>query len=420
MRPTRPFAACAIVALTVACSDAPSSPKEASPKEITTLPRTLTVGEQRVVSAANAFAPTLLGAINRTQRSDNVFVSPLSASMALGMTMNGAAGTTFDEMRTTLGFGTMERADIIRSYRDLIALLRGLDARVDFRIANSIWYRDTFSAAIEPTFLSEAKQYFDAGGAALDFNSPSALTTINGWVKQSTNGKIEKIIDSISSEIVMLLINAIYFKGDWRNAFDRTLTKSAPFTTLDGAKISVPMMARSGSARLGRLDGRVVVELGYGGDAFVMDVVLPRDGENVNALVESLTPTAWTTAMSTLAPADVDLTMPKFKLEWEKKLNNELSAMGMPTAFLERRADFTRLSSSRGRELYISYVKQKTFVDVNEVGTEAAAVTAVGVGITSVPVRTVVRVDRPFLFVIRERLSGTILFMGKIVRPTSG
>jgi len=168
-------------------------------------------------------------------------------------------------MRTTLGFATMERTEMIESYRTLILLLRNLDPKVDCRIANSIWYRDTFGSSITPAFLAEAKHYFDAGGAALDFTSPTAVTTINTWVKERTNGKIEKMVDNISAEIVMILINAVYFKGDWRDAFDIKLTKNGLFTALDGAKLSVPMMSRVGKMRLGRPDGRTMVELPYGG-----------------------------------------------------------------------------------------------------------------------------------------------------------
>ncbi|MEO6444874.1 MAG: serpin family protein [Gemmatimonadaceae bacterium] len=416
MRLMRSCLALTVLGIMAACSGEPTPPN-GPPQQINALPRSLSSGETRVIAAANRFAPSLFAAINKEQRAVNVFVSPLSASMALGMLFNGASGTTMDEMRTTLGFGAMERAEIMSSYRDVIALLRSVDSKVEFRIANSVWYDNRFAPAIEASFLSDAKQYFDAGSAGLDFANPAAVATINGWVKQSTNGKIESIVDNIASEIVMLLINAIYFKGDWRDAFETARTKPGPFTTLDGSQVSAPMMSRSGSMRLGSMDGRQMVELGYGGDAFVMDLVLPRAGEDVNSMVESLTPNSWSAAVASLAPNLVDLVMPRFKLQWEKTLNGELSSMGMPTAFLEGRADFTRVSSSRGRDLYISFVKQKTFVDVNEAGTEASAVTGVGVGVTSAPIRTAVTFDRPFFFVIRERLSGTILFMGKIIRP---
>lgn len=419
MRVRRPLLL--LLAVVAGCQSSPSSPGQgAPPPKISALPRTLTAGEQGIVAAGNAFGPTLLARVNATRGADNVFISPLSASMALGMVLNGAAGATYDEMRAALGFGSMTRPEIIAAYRDLISLLRGLDPKVDFRIANSVWYRDSFSPAVAPVFLSEAKEYFDATTAGLDFARPAAVQTINDWVKARTNGKIDSIIDSISQEIVMLLVNAIYFKGDWREGFDKSKTANAPFTTGSGSQVSVPMMHRTDTMRVGQFDGRTVVDLGYGGDAFSMTIVLPRAGESVNALVANLTPALWSSAVSSLAPGDVELSMPRFALKWEAELNDALKAMGMPTAFVAGGADFTRLSPTMGRELYISYVKQKTYVDVNEVGTEAAAVTGVGIGITSVPLRTVVNVNRPFVFAIRERLSGTILFLGKVVAPTSG
>ena len=383
---------------------------------ITELPRSLTADEVAVVGASNRFGGELLAALSLSDPDSNLFISPLSATMALGMTMNGAAGTTFDEMRATLGFpATMTRSEINRSYRDLIALLRGMDRKVDFRIANSIWYRDTFGPSIAPDFLSEARDYFDARSAGLDFGAPTAVTTINGWAKEATNGRIEEVMKSIDRHLVMFLMNAIYFKGDWRDAFDRSATRPVPFTPRTGAPRDVPMMHREGNARATVLDGRVIADLGYGGDAFSMTVVLPRPGEDVNAMITTLGSSFWS-SLPELRTQKVSLSLPKFTLRWEKKLNEELKQMGMPTAFLDGGADFTRLSPSQGRALFISFVKQNTFVEVNEVGTEAAAVTTVGTGVTSAPLVLDVRVDRPFVFLLRERLSGTVLFIGKIVR----
>ena len=387
------------------------------PALITALPRELTASEVAVIAASNRFGGELLSALSRADPDGNIFISPLSASFALGMTMNGAAGTTLDEMRATLSFpASMTGSQVNASYRDLIALLRGLDRQVDFRIANSIWYRDTFGPMIAPAFFSEASEYFDARSAGLDFAAPSAVTAINTWAKEATNGRIEKVLESIDDEMVMFLINAIYFKGDWREGFERGDTRLEPFTPRTGAPQDVPMMHRGGEARAGVVDGRIIADLGYGGDAFSMTVVLPRPGEDVNAMIESVGTEFWG-SLPVLRTSKVLLTLPKFTLRWEKKLNEELKQMGMPTAFVAGEADFTRLSPSAGRELFISFVKQNTFVDVNEVGTEAAAVTTVGIGITSAPSALEVRVDRPFVFVLRERLSGTVLFVGKIVRP---
>ncbi len=406
------------LALFGACQSA-TAPSDGTPALIV-LPRALSAGEQGLIAAANRFAPALLTQVNATRARENVFISPLSASMALSMTLNGAAGTTYDEMRTALGFGAMSRESIGASYRDLITLLRGLDPKVDLQIANAIWYEKRFGPSVAPSFLAEATQYFDATSSALDFASPASVKSINDWVALQTKGKITTIVDNLSPELVMLLVNAIYFKGDWRDAFDKAKTTSAPFTTEAGRIASVPTMFRSGTMRVGVSDGRTVVDLGYGGDAFSMTILLPRDGESVNTLVSSLTDATWSAAVASLAAGEVDLSMPRFTLAWEAMLTEPLKTMGMRAAFVPGGADFTRLSPTVGRDLYISFVKQKTYVNVNEVGTEAAAVTAVGIGITSFPVRRVVRVDRPFVFAIRERLTGTTLFMGKIVDPPPG
>lgn len=411
MRLTRLFALCFTVVAACADSTGPS----AQPSLITALPRQLSGAEQAIVSATPQFGFGLFRAVNRTFADSNVFISPLSASMALGMTLNGAAGATYDEMRTSLGLPDRPLAELNGGYRALIDLLRSIDKTVDFRIANSIWYRSTFGSAIAPVFLADTKASFDAQVSALDFKSPSAPATINTWVKSSTNGKIDKIIDRIPDNMVMYLINAIYFKGAWRDPFDPKQTANAGFVAPGGQRLQVPTMTRKGKYRAALVGGTQVVELPYGGDAFVMTIAMPAEGTSINTFVSDLTPTSWQTLTATLGASSNDLYLPKFKLEWSDKLNDELQAMGMRQPFVEGGADFTRLSPSIGRDLFISEVKQKTFVDVNEEGTEAAAVTSVGIGVTSLPVA--IRIDRPFVFAIRERLTGTLLFLGKIVKP---
>jgi serpin B len=417
MRPSRLTPLLLPALLLSACEGLLGNQGSAEPPLITALSRELTTSEVAVIDASNRFGGELFAVLSRAEPGENLFISPLSASMALGMTMNGAAGTTFDEMRATLGFPeAMTALEINRSYRDLIALLRGTDRRVDFRIANAIWYRDTFGPAIAPSFLSEARDYFDARADGLDFGAPSAITTINGWAKEATNGKIEKVLESIDPAHVMFLANAIYFKGDWREAFERSETRLAPFSPRSGAPRDVPMMHRDGYARAAVVDGRIIADLGYGGDAFSMTVVLPRPDEDVNAMIDSLDSGFWH-ALPTLQVRQVSISLPKFTLRWEAKLNEPLKTMGMQAAFVNGGADFTRLSPTLGNQLFVSYVLQKTFVDVHEVGTEAAAVTVLAVGVTSAPSVLEIRVDRPFVFLLRERLSGTVLFMGKIVSP---
>lgn len=368
-----------------------------------------------MVSATNAFGLELLQQVNTTFADSNVFLSPLSASMALGMTMNGAEGTTFTEMRTALGFGPRNYEELNSSYESLIALLRGLDSKVEFRIANAIYFDlADIGTAVEQAFLSDAQNYFDAEVKGLDFRVAGAVDTVNDWASRNTNGKIPRIIDEIPDSILMLLMNAIYFKGDWREGFRPAATTGQPFRALKG-DVTVPLMHRKGGFRQGRLDNATVAELPYGGDAFVMTVLLPDESVNINSFVAGLTASHWRQATTGLRDSDVDLYLPKFKLAWEDTLNNELKAMGMRQAFIPDVAQFTRISRLMGNRLYIDFVKQKTFVDVNEAGTEAAAVTVVGVGVTSAPVP--VRIDRPFVFAIRERLSGAVLFLGKIVEP---
>jgi serpin B len=403
-------------AILLGCGD-PAAP-EGTPPVISALPRELTTVETEMVNATNSFGVNLLKEVNKSFAGENIFMSPLSASMALGMTMNGAEGTTFEEMRSSLGFGARTYQELNSSYKSLIALLRGLDPKVEFKIANAVYYDlADIGSAVEPTFLSESKEFFDSEVKGLDFRRPETVDTVNAWANTNTNGKIPKILDSIEAQIVMLLMNAIYFKGDWRAGFDADETRDDVFHA-PGGDITVRMMNRKGGFRSGRTANAIVVELPYGGDAFTMTILLPDEGVAIDSYLSGLTAAGWQQATTGLRDAEVDLALPKFKLAWEDTLNDELKALGMRQAFVPDGARFTRISRSMGEHLYIDFVKQKAFVDVNEVGTEAAAVTVVGVGVTSAPMP--VRIDRPFVFAIREKLSGTVLFLGKIVKPNAG
>ena len=396
-----------------ACAD-PTAPAQ-RPTIITSLPRALTAAEAAIAGSTPEFGINLLREVNGTFADSNVFLSPLSASMALAMTLNGAGGSTYTEMRQTLGLPDRPLAELNAGYQSLILMLRGLDRTVDFRLANAVWYSNSFSPLIAPAFLADTKQFFDAEVGGLDFQSAQAPTTINAWVNRSTNGKIDRIVDRIPPEMIMYLVNATYFKGAWRDAFDPRQTAAGTFTTHTGARVTAQMMTRKGGIRTRTGNGVEVVELPYGGDAYVMTIALPPVGQSINAFVSALTPQSWDAMVASLADVSWDVYLPKFTLRFEDNLNDELKALGMRTAFVAGGADFTRLSPIAGRQLYVSAVKQKTFVDVNEAGTEAAAVTSVGIGVTSLP--PAIRIDRPFVFAIRERLSGTVLFMGKIVQP---
>ena len=391
-----------------ACSD-PVGPGRGSIRE---LPRPLTDAERAVIGANNAFAFSLLRQVNSAEPDSNLFVSPLSVSMALGMTMNGTAGATQAEMRTMLGFEDVSIADANEAYRSLIAMLRGLDPTVDFRIANSIWHEQGFP--VEAAFLTTVSDYFDATVAPRDFTDPATVQDINDWVNAATLGKIERIIEMIPGDVIMYLINAIYFKGDWTTSFDPDATTAQSFSGLGGTT-SVPLMHKQDDVAYADVNGTQVVELPYGGEAFAMSVVLPPAGTDINELVDGMSPPEWNALHDAMTVQPVLVWLPKFELQRKYELKSALQPLGMRLAF--HGGDFTPLSQPFGDQLEVSEVKHKTFVAVDEVGTEAAAVTSVGVSVVCAcgPVLPAFRADRPFVFVIRERLSGTIMFVGKVV-----
>ena len=392
----------AVGVCTLACSQATDSTGP-----IGALPRQLSVAENKVIAASNDFAFDLFRTGNADQHQANVFISPLSASMALGMTANGANGPTYDEMIAALRLNGASREEIDDGYKTLISLLRGLDPKTNFTIANSIWYDRTFP--FNASFLDDSKKYFDAEVAGLDFGSPSTLNTINEWVSSQTNDKIPAILDKIDPGEVMFLINAIYFKGIWQKQFDKSKTADAPFQNADGTISTVPMMAREAGVQAVSNPGYTAVDLPYGNSAFTMTVILPHG--DIDAFAESFDQSKWNDLVSSLHETEMPVYLPRFRIEWKRALKEDLQQLGMRLAFTA--ADFTRMSP-RGQDLFITRVLQKTYVDVDEQGTEAAAATAVGIGVTSAP--PTFRADRPFMVVIRERFSGTILFIGKIAK----
>jgi serine protease inhibitor len=378
------------------------------PPIVTELPRTLSPSELRIAEGANAFAFDLLGEVTKALPPDsNAFLSPLSASMALGMTLNGAKGETYDAMRTALRLDGMAEAEINQGYRDLMTLLGGLDSQTEMRIANSIWGDATLP--IEPAFTEAGRAFFDAEVRTLDFGSPETPRVINDWVSGKTNGNIPELLEDVSPDEVMFLINAICFKGKWRNAFDAKDTRDGPFRGADGRDRAVPLMWQKGDLRYDETEDYQAVDLLYGNGAFAMTVLLPKAGRTPAGVLSGLDPESWNALAGRFAETKVTLTFPRFRLEYGRRLNHDLEALGMEIAF-GGNADFSRIADVGG--LYVTRVDQKTFVEVNEEGTEAAAATAVGIGKISAPESVEMKVDRPFVFAIRERLSGAVVFLG--------
>lgn len=392
--------------LLLSCSDESTGPETPTPI------RSITSGERSVLRANSAFGFTLFRTVAATTPDANVFLSPLSVSMALGMTANGAAGDTWLAMRQALAQQGLSQTEINQSYRSLLDLLRSTDPRVRLDIANSIWSREGFT--LEQAFVDSNRYYFDAEVRPLDFSRADAADIINAWVSQKTQGKIPSIVTSPIPDLVMMyLINAVYFKGTWARQFDTKLTRDDTFQAAGGKATPVKMMNRSGSMRYHQGELVEIADLPYGWDRYSMAVLLPKAGVTLAQLREALVPEQWDSWLAALRDVDIDIQLPRFTLEYETGLNEMLKSMGMEIAFDSDRADFSGIN--RDMELFISQVKHKTFVKVNEEGTEAAAATSVEMGTTSVP--PVMRIDRPFIFVIHERNSGAILFIGQITDP---
>jgi serpin B len=390
------------------------SPSEPGPAEtIDELPRPLTVLEEDVIRSSNRFGIDLLARVAAEDPNPNVVLSPLSASMALGMTLNGAVDSTFQAMSSVLGFDGMSQAEINEAYAGLIDLLDDLDPAVRFDIANAIWANE--DVPFHSSFFDAVVEAFDARVEAADFGDPATLEALNGWVSEKTNGKIPKLLDQIDPQLIMLLLNAIYFDGRWTTEFDPDDTRPGTFTRPDGSEVTVDMMSlEEVDIRLGGGDGFQMAEIPYGGGAYGMVILLPWEGD-ARGLVPSLTEATWNEAVSTLAEVEADLlTLPKFKVSYDVFLNQPLADQGMAVAFGSN-ADFSGMGPN-GSGYCIDFVRQKTFIEVDEAGTRAAAATVVGIGPTSFLGMVV---DRPFMFVIRERLSGTILFSGVIEDPTA-
>lgn len=390
----------------VSCSEESTGPDTPTPM------RPVTAGETAVLRSSADFGLSLFRGVAGETPETNVILSPLSVSMALGMAANGAAGDTWSAMRDALRYGTLDRTEINRSYRGLLDLLRGADPKVRLDIANSIWSREGFPVLQE--FIDSNRQYLDAEVRSLDFSRADAADIINAWVSEKTQGKIPSIVDGPISELVMMyLINAVYFKGSWADRFNPDLTRDDTFLAPDGVRLPVKMMSRSGSIRYHQDALAEIADLPYGWDRYSMAVLLPRPGVSLGELREALQPTQWASWLESLRETSMDLQLPRFTLSYETRLVDVLAKLGMGIAFDPNRADFTGINAAG--DLHISDVRHKTFVKVDEEGTEAAAVTSVEIGTTSMP--PVMRVDRPFVFVIHERHTGAILFIGQVTHP---
>jgi len=362
-----------------------------------------------VVSANTRFGFKLFSQL-LSQDSSNVFISPTSIAIALTMLYNGASGETQQAMAQTLELQGISLQDINSANSTLLSALTNPDPDVQVAIANSLWAKQEYP--FRKDFLQKQSLY-KAQVTTLDFQSPDATNTINAWVNQNTNGRIEQIVDQINPEDVLFLINAIYFKGRWADEFDPNQTTNEPFFTRGGST-QHPMMSQTGRYRYYENEQFQAVSLPYGKGRLSLYVFLPSENSDLTSFSQQLTSANWEKWLTQFSQREGSIRLPRFQMEYDLTLNDTLKALGMEVAF-EDSADF----SAMGDNLALSEVKHKTFVEVNEEGTEAAAVTSGRVMAVSAPIDPPFQmvVNRPFFCAIRDNQTGTILFMGSIVEP---
>lgn len=373
----------------------------------------LTPAEVTLVNSGNSFSFDIFKkVISGEDQSGNIIISPLSISVALSMTMNGANGSTREAMLNALRVSGISPEDINTSYKNLTEALLGVDKRVLISIANSVWTENKFQ--VKKPFTDILTQYYNAESKQFSIDDPKAPDKMNLWIETNTNGLIRDMIDKLDPATVMLLINAIYFKGKWKSKFDADETVSDNFYKPDGNHVIVPMMKQKAKFRIYKGSDFTLAEFPYGQGNFVMDIVLPDAQNGIPELMTSLTGTSFSGWTGQLREMEVELSLPRFKYGYKKKLRDVLTDMGMGIAFMDG-ADFTNISSTY--PLAIDNVTHQAFIETNEEGTEAAAATVVGIIVTSMPQTFVLNIDHPFIYIIRETTTNSIIFMGRVSDP---
>lgn len=375
----------------------------------------LTSDQITLIDSGNSFAFDLFRKTAQdADKSENIIISPLSISVALSMTMNGADGATRDAMAEALRANGLSSEDINSSYKKLTETLLSVDKRVLINIANSVWTEQRFP--VKKQFTDILTQYYNADTKSFNIEDPGAPADMNNWIEDKTNGLIKDMIESLDPQSAMLLINAIYFKGKWNSQFEKSKTINMPFHKQVGVVADVPMMKQKNEFKSYKGDGFMLGEFPYGQGNYVMDVILPDNIDGVDDIIQSTDNVSFNSIINHLHQSEIDLSFPKFKYGYKKQLNNILSDMGMGVAFTEF-ADFSKISDLA---LMIGFVLHQAFIETNEEGTEAAAATVVGMYATSLPADPIeMNIDHPFFYIIRETTTNTILFMGKVADPSA-
>jgi len=340
---------------------------------------------------------------------ENVLVSPLSATLALSMANEGAGGDTRAAIQGTLGIDAPTRD----AAAALLASLADPGQGVQLDVANSAWSNRGF--ALRTAYVDALRTAYRAQATALDFASPRAPDRINAWVRDQTHGKIGSIVGRIPSDVVLYLVNALYFHAGWATPFDRARTRPQPFTTAGGQRVRVPMMSRSGRFAYAERDGVQAVSLPFAGDRFRLVVALPVDARPAEGFRALATAGWWGQLAADLAERQGELSLPRFSLDWAAEMKPDLARLGMDVAFGPG-ADLRGISDACG--CHISSVRQKTHLDVDERGATAAAATSVAVAVSAVrPVGFTMVVDRPFLVALTDGVTGALLLLGVVGNP---
>ena len=368
--------------------------------------------DSRIAQASDQFGIALLQAVAAAQPDENLFLSPTSAQVVLSLTANGARGETQQEMLAALGYGELALAEVNEANQALRGLLADPDPKVQLSIANAVWYQKGMKVA--PAFREVASQQYGVQVNETTFGDPKAAQAINRWVSDQTRGRIPQLLNETSPQEVMVLVNALYFKGEWEEPFTSDLTRQRPFHKLDGSEKPVAFMHRTASFGYVAEEGLVGVRLPYGEGDLSLYAFMPDRWEG---FLEELTPERYQGWIAAVEQERIRLALPKVKLEAGAMLNLPLQALGMVQAFNSTQADLSGLfTTSDG--VFISQVIQKTFLEINEKGTEAAAATAVRTNGGAAPAEPVeVVLDHPFLLAIRDDRTGVTLFMGAILEP---
>lgn len=406
------IAALSLLSSLAACQndENPSKPEPKPRKDIS-----LTRVEQSLLDANTDFAFRFFSQVCNTEdEKPNVFVSPLSASLCLSMITNGASGNTLTEMQDVLGFpaSSFSLDDLNNYNQKLTTALLDLDNTTQLGIANSIWVKQGFK--VYDSFVNVNKQMYDAQVQELDFTSPTAKDVINRWCAEQTNDCIKEVIKVIPANARMYLLNALYFKGIWASQFEKSATRQENFTNSDGTQQKVNMMNQTEMFNYTKNSTFSIAELPYGNEAFSMVILLPSGGKTLDESLSELTSENWKEWNSNMAGKQLQVKLPRFRVEYDKTLIDDMIAMGMKDAFDGNKADFSKMSAA---ELYVGILQQFTYINVDEEGTEAAAVTVGGMlDSAGLPVTIPFYVDSPFAFMIKEKSTGAILFMGKVTK----